>query len=573
MFDFNLPVQAIPEAYREFLPTLTTPAVDELIASYAEGEESMRRLHAGLMQESTRETLAMFAAGAQVYYQSSSHGRTWGVEFLEMFNLDRAICARRETFWFQLFDTCCLSTILPSDLWNQWHESFTSWRTSKDFALPPFDHETVYKCLSMIESHRANFFSMRVDAVWKALSGWHKSNVGGAFHERFIIDFMFTDYGITTSKDRSFADLVNLCTTVVYGADDPFFSPWAELRSARNDHTGEWVELLDGMLRIKAFKRGTLHCEVHPEIANRLNVALAYLHPNALPDEATLKRPRRKSGFGSADLLAFKVPRQVRSYLAETRQVQRADGLWELRHCATHARNLGGAIKAMINAVLEQIGGVVDGEVHLFDYPPMEVVSEIVRKGEVPEKVSHQFYATPSETAKEFVEWVGLEESAVCYETSAGTGNIAKHMPLQTSCVEVDRLRCMVLDKLGFEVKHADFLQLKPEDLSGQVDAVLMNPPYAGRLWQDHFEHALQFVKEGGTVAAILPEGAVSKMQQVDGFAVEYTEIKRNLFDGVSIGVVYARLVKTNQSKPAPAPTTKAAPVDATGQYGLFEAA
>lgn len=139
--------------------------------------------------------------------------------------------------------------------------------------------------------------------------------------------------------------------------------------------------------------------------------------------------------------------------------------------------------------------------------------------------------------------------------------------------MEVDRLRCMVLDKLGFEVKHADFLQLKPDDLAGQVDAVLMNPPYAGRLWQDHFEHALQFVKDGGTVAGILPEGAVTKMQQVDGYAVEYSEVKRNQFAGVSIGVVYARLVKRGQSKPATAPTPESAQVDATGQYGLFEAA
>lgn len=574
MFDFNLPVKAIPENYREFLPTLTTPAVDELIASYAEGEEEMRRLHEALMKEGTRKTLAMFADGAQVYYQSASHGRSWGVEFMELFDLERAVNARRETYWFKLFDACCLTTVLPADLWNQWSETFTSWRTGKGLALPPFTHETVYKCLSLIDGHRANFFSMRVDSVWRSLSGWHKTNAGSGFGERFIIDFMFNDWGGTTGKDRAFQDLVNVCTTVLNGADDPFFNAYGELRHARDKHLGEWVELLDGILRIKAFKRGTLHCDVHPEIARRLNVALAYLHPTALHDEATLKKPRRKSGFGSADLMAFKVPRQVRSYLTNAIQLQRDDGLWLLKYAGNYMPKIGGIIKEMIDSVLAQVGGVPAEEGHLFDYPPMEVVSEIVRKGEVPEARSHQFYATPTEVAKDFVAWVGLDEDASCYETSAGTGNIAKHMPLQTVCVEVDRLRCMVLDKLGFEVKQADFLQLKPEDLNGQVDAVLMNPPFAGRQWQDHVEHGLGFVREGGVLAAILPEGAKTKMPEVDGFAVEYTEVKRNLFDGTSIGVVYARIVKEAKAKSVPTePVKQQSGEQGVEQFGLFEAA
>ncbi len=542
MFDINLPVAAIPAAYREFLPTMATPAVDDLLQDYADGEENMRRLHTLLMQQENHATLSSFAYGAEAYYQSAARGRTWSMDLVEMFDLQRAIDARQEHFWFRLFDLCSLTTILPDDIWTQWRDSFVAWRQPGNKAgIPRFSHETVYGCLSLIEAHRANFLSMRVDSVWKALSGWHKTNWGGAFHDRFIIDWMFNDYGTTTEKDRSFIDLVNLCSTVMTGSEDPFFNAYGQLRHAREKH-GEWHELLDGSLRIKAFKRGTLHCEIHPEIGYRLNIALAYLHPNCLPDEATLKRPRRRSGFGSADLLAQQVQHQVRGYLSHCIDVQGQDGLWILKPIGlVKYDRISSAVSTMIDNVLAQIGGARFEDGHQFDYPPKEVIAEIIRTGEIPEQVSHQFYSTPTDLAQEFVAWVGLDDSAICYETSAGTGGIAKHMPLQTSCVEVDRLRCIALDKLGFEVKHADFLKLSPEDLSGEVDAVVMNPPFAGRAWQDHMEHAVQFVRSGGTLAAILPEGAPSKMPVIAGVAVEYTQPKASRFAGTSISVVFAK--------------------------------
>ena len=572
MFDFNMPVLAIPADYREFHPTMTTPAVDDLIAEYEMGEGDMRRLHAGLMSTENRKVLSMFAQGAQAYYQSSNSGRTWSLDLIEMFDLPRALSARKEQYWFKLFELCGLSTILPSDLWNDWYKSFTAWRTCKTLEIPTFDRDTVYGALTLVESHRANFFSMRVDAVWKSLSNWHKTNWGGAFHERFIIDAMFSEYGSTTWKERAFIDLINICSTVITGADNPFFNTNGWLRDARENHTGEWVELLDGMLRIKAFLRGTLHCEVHPDVASRLNVALRYLHPNALPDEATLKRPRRKSGFGSSDLIHSKIPYQVRNYFGMCRESQREDGLWELTASSWGVPPMNGAIKRLIDDVIAQIGGVRENhQSHVFDYAPMDVINEIIKTAQVPEKVSHQFYATPADLAEEFVEWVGLDEEAFCYETSAGTGAIARHMPLQTYCVEIDRLRCMALDKQGFTVKQADFLQMQPADFAGTADAVLMNPPYAGTRWSDHFEHAIGFVRDGGIVAAILPEGAVNKMREIGGYEVDFSPVKHNRFSDTTIGVVFAKIKVGVKASAGSSPHGKAG----TGgdQFSLFEAA
>lgn len=525
MFDFNFPIAYIPEDYREFLPTMTTPAIDGLLAVYETGESEMRRLHSELMGKENRAVLESFAYGAEVYFKSKATRDYWALDFMKLFDLPRAINASAEHFWFKLFDICSLTSILPSSLWEQWEDSFTAWRSSgKDgvtvtAGIPPFDRPTVYGSLAIIEAHRANFFSMRVDSLWNGLSGYHRTNWGGAFHKRFILNNMYDESGSSGDKNRVFYDLINICNTIMTGADNPFFDHNFELERARRRHCGEWVEVMEGCLRIRAYQVGTLHVEIHPEIANRLNVALAYIHPNALPDEAVVKRPRSKAGFGSCELIKTTVSTQVRSYLRGCDQCQREDGLWMLRtSLAQHiVKCIGGVVRRMVDDVLSQVGGVRDENIHLFDYPPLEVVRQIVLTGEVPEKISHQFFSTPAELAKEFVEWVGLAEQGVYYETSAGTGGIAKHMPLQTFCVEVDRLRVLALDSMGFEVKHADFLALAPSDLGGEVDGCIMNPPFAGRAWQAHFEHAVQFVKEGGIIGAILPEGAPYKMPTVQG--------------------------------------------------------
>ncbi|MDP2779779.1 DUF4942 domain-containing protein [Devosia sp.] len=546
MLDFNLPISAIPANYRDFLPSLTTPAVDDLLHQYERGEREMRRLHTELMGNENRAALMSFAYGAEVYHDSKAKGRFWAMDLIEMFDLPRAINARQEHFWFQLFDMCSFTNILPTKLWEQWKESFTAWRLKGGAGIPSFDRATVYRCLSMVEAHRANFFSMRVEAVWDGLSPSHKTNVGSGFYERMILDWMYSDHGTPTSKDRVFCDLINLCSVVMTGAEDPFFSGYGVLRDARNEHCGEWVEALDGALQIRAFKKGTLHVDIHPEVANRLNIALAYIRPNSLPDEATLKKARRSSGFGSTQLVKCAIPRQVRSYLHYVIQEQREDGLWMLRPNGAPSVNerLSGAVKGMVDEVLAQIGGLREGNVHLFDYPPMEVVSVLVSTGEVPDKLSHQYFSTPADLAQEFVEWVGVDQQAICYETSAGTGGIAKHMPLQTYCVEVDRLRALALDKMGFEVKHADFLTLMPNDLHGLADAVLMNPPFAGRAWQDHLEHARKFVRGGGVIGAILPEGAITKLPALEGGKLVYSAPMKNRFKDASISVVFAKWVK-----------------------------
>ena len=51
----------------------------------------------------------------------------------------------------------------------------------------------------------------------------------------------------------------------------------------------------------------------------------------------------------------------------------------------------------------------------------------------------------------------------------------------------------------------ANFLQVAPDP---RFDAVVMNPPFYGRHYKLHLDHAVRFLKPGGVLVCILPATA-----------------------------------------------------------------
>lgn len=128
------------------------------------------------------------------------------------------------------------------------------------------------------------------------------------------------------------------------------------------------------------------------------------------------------------------------------------------------------------------------------------------------------FYETNEETARKLLERVGLSYHAKeaaeqgrrlrVLEPSAGNGALAdpaREAGALVQCVEIDTGRAAVLRSKGYQVREADFLALQPHDLPGGLfDGVIMNPPFDRGRDCDHVRHALQFVKPGGFVLAIM---------------------------------------------------------------------
>jgi len=80
------------------------------------------------------------------------------------------------------------------------------------------------------------------------------------------------------------------------GRDEPTgFGMTTRVIQAGIDQTGEWLSIDGGAMRIRCYKKGTAHLEIHPDMAWRLNAILATLYPTAIPAEfrtAPKKRPK-----------------------------------------------------------------------------------------------------------------------------------------------------------------------------------------------------------------------------------------------------------------------------------------
>jgi hypothetical protein len=127
-----------------------------------------------------------------------------------------------------------------------------------------------------------------------------------------------------------------------------------------------------------------------------------------------------------------------------------------------------------------------------------------------------QFYRTPASVADMLVSQAGIRDGARVLEPSCGDGAILdalrrhaikNRLEVRVCGVEYDQKRAAEAKAKGYSVHEANFLQVTPK---ADFDFVLMNPPFYGKHYQQHVEHARKFLKPGGTLLAILPITALT---------------------------------------------------------------
>jgi len=130
-------------------------------------------------------------------------------------------------------------------------------------------------------------------------------------------------------------------------------------------------------------------------------------------------------------------------------------------------------------------------------------------------------YPTPDALAERVIEAASLwkaddTEPLSVLEPSAGTGQLAERanaLGHRVTVVEIQPELAARLGMNGYVKTHTrDFLKMTPEPV---FDRVIMNPPFDRQRDLDHVHHALQFVKPGGRLVAIMAAG------------VEYSESKK----------------------------------------------
>lgn len=115
-----------------------------------------------------------------------------------------------------------------------------------------------------------------------------------------------------------------------------------------------------------------------------------------------------------------------------------------------------------------------------------------------------QYYPTPAEVVECVLDRIDLKGKLVL-EPSCGCGRFMDEMRKRHArCrgIEVHPGRAAEARAKGHAVYTANFLDTAPEPI---YDLVVMNPPFYGKHYIKHVEHALKWLKRGGQLVSILP--------------------------------------------------------------------
>ena len=138
-----------------------------------------------------------------------------------------------------------------------------------------------------------------------------------------------------------------------------------------------------------------------------------------------------------------------------------------------------------------------------------------------------QFYWTPKKVIERLCDQAGIYEprhqtgdrnyAYRVLEPSCGDGRILDELRTR-SCrpfgIEVHAGRAAEARAKGHHVLTANFLEQPPRE---DFDMVVMNPPFYGRHYVKHVNHALKFLKPGGILVAVLPATAHYDHQELKG--------------------------------------------------------
>jgi len=184
-----------------------------------------------------------------------------------------------------------------------------------------------------------------------------------------------------------------------------------------------------------------------------------------------------------------------------------------------------------VNKVLTIAGGKWNrsAKAHIFAGDPRTALGLALETGEILDrkKALQQFF-TPEDIADKVaktvsgIPWTNRKCGDIrsILEPSAGHGALADAVRdrcgLKPYCVDIDQACVDVLKSKRHNVVHGDFLTMSPDDFldvrplsQGEpwFDVVVMNPPFSGDQDIRHVEHALTFLRPGGTLIAIVAPG------------------------------------------------------------------
>lgn len=502
--------------------------------------------------EAERQALAMFAAFASApdvqpvlgYFFQGNEVQASRLICEKVFALPGALKALDAAYWDRALRLTDVLESMPADRRHQWEDDIFKLR------VVAFEPETVFATLAELLERRKDFLAERVDGLFRALSPNHLTNTPQGFGKRMIIARMYNSFGLLDRRTADHVDDLRRVIAKFSGTADPASCTLHRLLDLIKHNPGTWYDLDGGALRIRVYKNGSTHLEVHPEMAWRLNFILASRHPRAIPGEHR-KAPKTPSRDWRP--LERPLPGSVLELLLEMRE-HSAYGTWKVGRY--NWRGVEKATRLEVARALEAIGAAVDEDGHVRFAPDLidhraELVDQLVTRGSIPDRTSHQYYPTPEDLARRVVDLADLEPGLRILEPSAGQGSLAAaiveaqpdHQTLDL--VELSPLNCDVLRARSGEwranVINSDFLAWGPDaaDAARRYDRIIMNPPFSEGRWKRHLEEAVSLLRPTGVLVAVLPASAIGN-EGFRGYRHTFTEAIP--FTGTSVWVTILRL-------------------------------
>ncbi|HCS09362.1 MULTISPECIES: class I SAM-dependent methyltransferase [Pseudomonas] len=520
----------------EFFAPMSGDAIDGLLGRYDSARRNIEALHDFVIAGGKAGALNYFLEG------NGDNGRHGTISVERLFQLPGAIASLNSSYWGEALALTDVYDAMPQKRRNEWNEQI------REHKAPDFEESTVRATLSELLAARAKFFAERVDGIFQALSGEHVTNSPSAFGKRMIVARMLTYYDTVDHDRAGYLNDLRCIIAKFMGREEPGHNSTGPLLEILRRNTGQWHSVDGHALKIRLYKKGTAHIEIHPDMAWRLNSVLASIYPSAIPASFRTKPARRTKVF---QMVGRPLPFTVVNALAGMKpqpcrpvQVDRWSPPREPLTDNVNALQFGvdrhsAITQAEAEKVLAMIGGVkrtAGGHSWFeFDFNPRSALDEIISSGCIPDQKAHQFYPTPENVAAAAVEMAQIEPEHSCLEPSAGMGGLADLMPkAKTVCIEISDLHCEVLKAKGYYVECADFLKWQ---ITGKYDRIVMNPPYSEGRWQAHIERAASMLKLGGRLVAVLPASAKGK-DVLPGLKHEWSQIYNNEFAGTSVSVV-----------------------------------
>jgi hypothetical protein len=496
--------------------------IDQLIGQFRQREQAIVNTKIFIENAFNLGVMNYFIDGMEMVY---------GAEYRYSLpnNVDAAKASLRVEFWNRLLNQAEIFDLMPAAKRALARNQF------QGLDCPPFDETTVRPTMQDLLQQRKMFFAERVDGIFQELSKRHVSNSPSAFRQRMIIADVYDKDGyLSESKSAVISDLRGVVGRLTGRGEPSDYGTRQLLGRVYRNHVGKRVAIDGGAFTMVAYKAGTVHFEVAPEVAIELNSILANLYPLAIPAE--FRTQPKKSRMGSFDLKVERLSMGVIDLFTNIERKHFGHSMYVYQRAQ---ENIERTIE-----ILESIGGTCKfssdkSTVYIdFDYDPIEVLNQIIFTGVVPEQASYQFYATKGSIGEVAASCLDIREGLRYCEPSAGTGDLARFLPKEsTLCIELADVRVKVLEAKGYNVIKADFLKWADENQSERFDRILLNPPFSKGRALAHLQAAASLLTTDGRLVAILPASMVNT-RPLSGFVHDWSEVFVDQFEGTCVRVV-----------------------------------